>query len=433
MQYEIEVPPWLNYTTWRVSIKKESTTMLKRGLIAVFGLFLALLTGLALLYFRPWAEFRPSTMNSLFKPENRLEYFRSMERVFPSRPILASTEASAFAVGNKITLPANFAAASGQQATGEFLDRTDTTSLVVIKNGQLVFEQYYKGAKADSRLTSWSVAKSFLSTLVGIALSEGKIKSLDDKVSVYLPELAGKPYGDSTVLSLLQMASGIRFDETYSNPLADINTLFYRTFIFDQRVNSVVANHERLRPPSTLFNYISSDSQVLSHVLARATGVSVADYLQAKLWQPLGMQRSAFWSLDRGLQEGGQELGFCCLNATARDFAKLGQLYLQQGQWQGKTIVPAQYIQLATRPQRAFQQPDPKRYDAMGYALHWWVPANRPTVTEQTEFMARGVWGQSIWVDQARQTVIVRTAVDPKYRDNWTTSIALFRAISDLE
>jgi CubicO group peptidase (beta-lactamase class C family) len=405
--------------------------MIKRGLLLLITVLLLALGTLSLLFFRPWAQFKPSTMNSLFKPDKRLAYFRGMDTVFPSRSIAASAAPVPFEAGLPLALPASFNSATGVEATQAFLDRTDTTSLVIIKNGKLVFERYFKGADQNSRFTSWSVAKSFLSTLVGIAVKEGKIKSLDDKVSVYLPELAGRPYGDSTVLSLLQMASGIQFDETYSNPLADINMLFYRTFIFNQRINSVAASHARLRAPSTQFNYVSSDSQILSQVLARATSMSVADYLQVKLWQPLGMQSSAYWSLDRSAPEGGEELGFCCLNATAKDFAKLGQLYLQNGQWLGTQLLPADWVQQATRPLQSFQKPDPNRYDLMGYAWQWWVPSNRPGATTQTEFMARGVWGQSIWVDEARQLVIVRTAVDPKYRDHWNASVALFRAISD--
>ncbi len=405
--------------------------MIKRASLVLISVLLLAVGALSLLFFRPWAQFKPSTMNSLFKPDKRLAYFRGMDTVFPSRSIAASSTPLAFEAGASLALPVSFNTTKGAEPTEAFLDRTDTTSLVIIKNGKLVFERYFKGADQDSRFTSWSVAKSFLSTLVGVAVKEGKIKSLDDKISVYLPELAGQPYGESTVLSLLQMASGIQFDETYSNPLADINMLFYRTFIFNQRINSVAASHPRLRAPSTQFNYVSSDSQILSQVLARATGMSVADYLNTKLWQPLGMQSSAYWSLDRSAQEGGEELGFCCLNATAKDFAKLGQLYLQNGQWRGTDLLPTDWVQRATRPLQPFQQPDPQRYDLMGYAWQWWVPNNRPGAARQTEFMARGVWGQSIWVDEARQLVIVRTAVDPKYRDNWNASVALFRAISD--
>ncbi len=384
---------------------------------------------LALSYFRPWATHKPSTMNSMFKPENRIEFFRNMDRVFPKRDIAASTSPAPFAQGTVIALPASFAHASANENTNAFLDRSDTTSLFVLKNGKVAYENYFKGANRDSKFTSWSVAKTFVGTLAGIALAEGKIKSLDDRALIYLPELQGRDYGDSTIRSLLQMASGVKFDETYHHPLSDINWFFYRTFILGQRANTVVQGRERFAPPSAEFNYISSDTQLLGAILARVYAKPLASVLEEKIWQPLGMEQSAFWSIDRDHNEG-QEIGFCCLNATARDFAKLGQLYLQNGEWQGKSLLSPQWVALATKPTEKWQQPDEDDPLDLGYAFKWWIPGWKKG-EQQTEFLARGVWGQHIYVNTAKQVVIVRTSVDPRANANTSVSLSLYRAIAN--
>jgi CubicO group peptidase (beta-lactamase class C family) len=402
--------------------------LIKRVFLGLLVFVLLGVAALALSYFRPWATYRPSTMNSMFKPENRVEFFRNMDRVFPKRNIAASSAPVPFAQGTAIALPTSFTHAGANENAQAFLDRSDTTSLFVLKNGKIVYENYFKGATRDSRFTSWSVAKTFVGTLAGIAHAEGKIKSLDDRAVIYLPELQGKEYGNSTIRSLLQMASGVQFDETYHHPLSDINWFFYRTFILGQRADRVVQARERYAPPSSEFHYISSDTQLLGAIVARVYAKPLAKVLEEKLWQPLGMEQSAFWSIDRD-RDDGQEIGFCCLNATARDFAKLGQLYLQDGQWHGKQVLSPKWVALATRPTESWQQPDENDPDDLGYAFKWWIPGWKKG-EQQTEFLARGVW-QHIYVNTAKQVVIVRTSVDPQANANTTRSLSLYRAIAN--
>jgi CubicO group peptidase (beta-lactamase class C family) len=406
-----------------------SLRIVKRISIAFVLLLLLAIAALALSYFRPWAAHRPSTMNSMFKPENRIEFFRNMDRVFPKRDVSASTSPAPFTQGTAIALPASFAHVSASENTQAFLERSDTTSLFVLKHGKIVYENYFKGANRDSRFTSWSVAKTFVGTLAGIALAEGKIKSLDDRAVIYLPELQGKEYGNSTIRSLLQMSSGVQFDETYHHPLSDINWFFYRTFILGQRADRVVQGRERYAPPSSEFRYISSDTQLLGAIVARVYAKPLAKVLEEKIWQPLGMEQSAFWSIDRD-RDDGQEIGFCCLNATARDFAKLGQLYLQNGQWQGKQLLSSAWVALATKPTESWQQPEENDPHDLGYALKWWIPGWKKG-EQQTEFLARGVWGQHIYVNTAKQVVIVRTSVDPNANANTSPSLSLYRAIAN--
>ncbi len=399
-----------------------------RSLIAVVLLLLLGVGALAVSYFRPWATYRPSVMNSMFKPENRVEFFRNMDRVFPKRDIAVSAAPAPFPKGEALALPASFEGKDGVEKTDAYLDRTDTTSLYVVKNGAMVFESYYKGADRDSKFTSWSVAKSFIGTLAGMALAEGKIKSLDDRADVYLSELKGKDYGASTIRSLLQMASGVQFDETYHHPLSDINWFFYRTFILGQRANDVVLGRDRVAPPSTRFKYISSDTQVLGAIVSRVYQQPIAKLIEQKIWQPLGMQSPAYWSIDRDRADG-QEIGFCCLHATARDYAKYGQWHLQGGVWQGKPLLSREWVTQATTPSAEWQIPKVGDANAFGYGFKWWIPGWKEG-EQQTEFLARGHWGQHIYVNTAKQVVIVRTSVDPKSQANTGTSMALYRAIA---
>jgi CubicO group peptidase (beta-lactamase class C family) len=406
-----------------------SLRFVKRAVFALLLLLTLAVAALALSYFRPWATYRPSVMNSMFKPENRLDFFRNMDRVFPKRDIAASTSPAPFPKGEPLALPTTFESKDGVQDTTAFLDRTDTTSVYVVKNGNVIFEQYSKGANRDSKHTSWSVAKSFVGTLAGMALAEGKIKSLDDRAAMYMPELEGKPYGDSTVRSLLQMASGVEFDETYHHPLSDINWFFYRTFILGQRADSVVQNRARIAPPSTRFKYISSDTQVLGTLVARVYGQPLTKLIEQKIWQPLGMEQSAFWSIDRD-RDDGQEIGFCCLNATARDYAKYGQLHLQNGVWQSKALLSPDWVAAATTPSASWQIPKAGDANAFGYGFKWWIPGWKDG-EQQTEFLARGHWGQHIYANRAKQVVIVRTSVDPKSLSNTAASMAFYRAVAN--
>lgn len=316
-----------------------------------------------------------------------------------------------------------------QRKLTDFLAKTSTTSFLVLRKGKLASEQYFNGAQADSRFTSWSMAKSFVVTLIGMAILDGKISSIDDRVDKYIPELIGQAYGESSIKSVMQMASGVRFTEVYTDKFSDINKLFYKVFIFGQGVNESVATYPREVPPGSRFSYASADSQVLSWLVTKVYGKTLAAILQERIWQALGMELSAYWSVDR---IDGNELGYCCLNATARDFAKLGQLYLQDGQWQGQRLLPAGWVKQVTRPGFALQEPGAPnptqpngRNGIRGYAMQFWVPQNY-----DGEYFANGVWGQSIWVSEKDETVIVRTAVDEKYRDHLEELFAVMRAIT---
>jgi CubicO group peptidase (beta-lactamase class C family) len=388
-----------------------------KPLMAVFILALAL----AAYFFQPWSAHSPAAMTKLFSAETRVENHRNMKRIFPWRDIAASKQPLAF-VKNEKPLREQYSFEGGNRGLDDFLSRTQTTSLLVIKNGAIVHERYMQGANETSQLTSWSMAKSFLSTLIALAIKDGMIKSLDDRADQYISELKGKPYGEVTIRQLLQMSSGIKFDETYTDQFSDINKLFYRVFLGGQSINAVVSDYEREQAPGTRFKYISADSQVLGWILARATQMPLSQYLQTRLWGPLGMESSAYWSIER---EGGAEVAYCCLNATARDYAKLGQLYLDQGKWRGEQFLPEGWVKQATQPSQPFLQPAATPQKIRGYQYQWWVPENY-----DGEYFANGVWGQMIWVSEKHNTVIVKTSVDKEYRAHLAETFAVMRAIS---
>lgn len=386
-----------------------------------YAVALVLATALLLLV-KPWAPpHSPMKQLLLFSPEHRVENFRRMEDVFPARRIPASTMPQPWPQGAPADLPATFAHAGRTVDSREFLARSVTTGLLVLRDGAIAHESYALGATETSRLTSFSVAKSVVATLVAIALKEGHIRSLDDKAAAYAPELAGAAYGEATLLDLLRMSSGVRFDERYDARFSDIQRVFHRMFLLGQRIDAITPRYAADVAPGTRFHYVSIDTQVLSQVLRAATGRSVSDYAREKLFDPLGMEQDALWNLDA---VDGDELAFCCLNMTLRDYARLGQLYLQQGIWNGTPLLPDGWVRNATRRDEPWLAPG-NGFAERGYALHWWVP-----VDADNEYFANGIWGQTVWVDEKRGVVIVKTSADPAFRANMAETIAFLRAVS---
>jgi len=382
-------------------------------------LMAALVCAALLWWFRPWTSFSPHNLNNLMHPDTRVENFRHMDRIFPSVPMPASDQPVSFprAPG---TLPATFEHDGRTVSVQEFLQRSDTTGLMVLKDGVIRAEEYFQGASETSRFTSWSIAKTVVATLVAIAHGEGHIRSLDDPAKTYVPALDGKAWGEVTVRNLLRMATGIQFEELYDKPFSDIKLLFYRVFLIGTPVHDVISDLPAEGPQGERFHYISPTTQILAWVLAGAVGEPVSQYAQHALWQPLGMQDDGFWNLDNG----GTELAFCCLNISVRDYAKLGQLYLQQGQWQGRQLLPAGWVHEATR------RPEPwlaagNGYPERGYGYHIWVPKD-----PDQEYFANGVWGQHVWISEKHNVVIVKTSVDPDFQQHMAEAISFLRAVS---
>jgi CubicO group peptidase (beta-lactamase class C family) len=359
---------------------------------------------------------------TLFSETHRVANFRAMDRVFPFRAVERAGPVWVFTEDRR-ALPETYAFASNERDLAAFLDRTVTTGLLVVHQGAITHEEYRLGADATARFTSWSMAKSVLSALIGIAVAEGHISSIRDPIGAYVPALAGSGYGDVPIEDALTMSSGVSFDEDYDNAFSDINMLFIRAMAMGVPMEGILAGLERVRAPGTFNDYVSSDSMALGLVLEAATGMRVAEYLESRLWGPMGAEFSAFWSTDRT----GREFALCCLNATLRDYARFGRLYLEGGAREGRRIVAADWVAASVSPSAPHLQPgdNPASSWTFGYGYKWWVPED-----PRGDFLAIGVWGQYIYVDPVREVIIVKTSADPDFDDHDHESVAVFRAIA---
>jgi CubicO group peptidase (beta-lactamase class C family) len=325
---------------------------------------------------------------------------------FPSRRIPAGERAAPLPAGDEIDPGAGLDDAS--------LRATDTLAFLVVHKDRLVYERYLGGADRQARQTSFSVAKSFVSTLVGIAIDEGLIGSVTDPVTRYLPELAARDprFGQVTLRDLLTMSSGIRYWETdLPWPWADDTFTYYGVDLRD-----VALNRTRIQqPPGREWHYNNYHPLLLGMVLERATGMPVSEYLASRLWRPLGAERDATWNLDS--ERSGFEKMESGLNATPVDFARFGLLALHQGAWNGTRIVSKAWMAGATA---ADTGTDPARH----YQYLWWVDTQRPG-----RFYALGNFGQYLYVAPDAGAVVVRFGRDWGV-DN-RTWLASFRAVAD--
>jgi CubicO group peptidase (beta-lactamase class C family) len=334
---------------------------------------------------------------------------------FPARPIPAGEEAGPLPAGEEIDLPTPPIGVEGGGAGFEGLLRaTDTLAFLVAREDELVYERYFGGAERQTLQTSFSVAKSFVSALVGIAIEDGLIGSVEDPVTDYVPELSERDarFERITLRDLLTMSSGLRYEEQ-SLPLPwgdDIDTYYgvdLRAIALDRT--------EIERPPGEAWLYNNYNPLLLGMVIERATGVSVSEYLSTRLWQPLGAEADATWSLDS--EDSGFEKMESGFNAAPVDYARFGLLYLHGGAWNGTRIVPEEWVRASTANDLTT---DPAGH----YQYYWWVDAERPG-----RFYALGNFGQYIYVAPDADTVIVRVGRDWGV-DNHSW-LATFREVAD--
>jgi CubicO group peptidase (beta-lactamase class C family) len=360
-------------------------------------------------------------VNTLFNEEKIVSNFSSMQSMFETTDIPRAGPIFNFADAPQ-PLPQAFQAEVGSEKITDFLERTKTTSLLVIRDDKIEYEEYFLGTKATDLRVSWSIAKSYLSTLVGVALTEGAIESLDDPVVKYAPMLKGSAYEAATVRNVATMSSGVKFNEDYLDYDSDINRMG-RALALGGSLDQFAADlTETVAKPGRNWRYVSIDTHVLGMVLRGATGQPVADYMRDKLWGRMGVEADALFitdSHDAAFVLGG-------LNIRTRDFAKLGRLFLRDGDWDGDQIVPAEWVRESTSQNAP---PVAENNGGFGYGYQWWVP---PGADE--EFFAIGVYGQYIWIDRKAGVIIVKTSANRKFRENQLRpkrdSIALFRAIS---
>jgi len=309
-------------------------------------------------------------------------------RIFPDRPL------------PKSQTPFHFTEARAEEYVGRarvrvvdsLVEANNSVAFLIIRNDSILFERYYRGYAENSIVASFSMAKSYTSALVGAAIQDGFIKSVDEPITQYLTELRDKEGFDKiTIRHLLQMTSGIKANESYYNPFGQAARLYY-----GRRLRNYLNKLKVENEPGKVFAYRSVNTQVLGFVVERATGKAVTEYLHEKIWSHLGSEYDASWSLDK--KKNGMEKSFCCINARARDFAKFGRLYLNGGNWNGKQLLTQEWVAQSTTP-------DETQGGAANYKYQWWIT--------KTGYLADGLHGQYIYVNPAKNLIIVRLGESP--------------------
>ncbi|MEI8094632.1 MAG: serine hydrolase [Spirochaetales bacterium] len=351
--------------------------------------------------------------------------FRTMDTQLASRTVPKSPAPWTFQRTAR-PLPINYSWQGKDLPVQAFIDKTNTTGLIVVRDDTILYENYFRGNTETSRAIAWSVSKSLLSALFGIAVGQGKITSLDDPVAQYVPELRDSGYGLVRLKDVLQMSSGITFNEDYGDFNSDINAMG-RYFALDLPLANFVAGLKNGRKPGTFNHYVSMDTQVLGMVLTKATGRTLTALTEEQLWKPLGMEADAAWLIDGA----GMEAAFGGFNAVLRDYARFGRLYLHQGNWNGVQVVPADWVKASVTPDAPHLMPGKRDSSSwvLGYGYQWWVPEG-----DQSDFLAIGIYGQAIYVSPATGIVIARTAAYQDYNkdgdDMELQSIEFFRSLA---
>ncbi len=350
------------------------------------------------------------TVNSLFSESRIVANFSNMNAAFLTRDVpRGDAPAWPLPMGPAMTLPAG---------ADRWIKARAVTSLLVLKRGEIVHESYHLGTGPQDRRISWSMAKSFVSALAGVLLAEGAIASLDDPVTQYAPGLKGTAYDGASLRNVLQMASGVQFNEDYLEKTSDINRMGRVLALggtmdgFTRRLTATIA------PPGARWQYVSVDTHVIGMVIRGATGRDIPSLLSEKIIAPLRPEATPYYATD------GTGVAFVLggLNMTTRDYARFGLMAEQDGRYHGQQIVPADWMRLATQPSA------PTEPGEAGYGLHWWVPQGAPS----GEFIARGIYGQYIYINQTHDTVIVTTGADRDFRAPGihAANMAMFRAIA---
>lgn len=293
------------------------------------------------------------------------------------------------------------------------LEETESVAFLVIKNDSLIHEEYWDGYSDTTLSNPFSVTKSLVGLLVGIAIDEGKIKSVDQHVADFLPEFKEGRKAEITVKHLLQMASGLDFMESYSTPFNYTTESYY-----GDDLKKLVSKLKVIETPGSIYRYKSGDTQILGLVLTNATGMSLSEYASHKLWQKLGVARSALWSLDK---ENGVEKAYCCYYTNAPDLAKIGKLLLQNGKYNGEQLVSSDYLKASLTPNNL---PGTNGSPTDFYGYQWWL-LNRKGLRI---YCARGLAGQYLMAVPSKNIIIVRLGKkrNPEKQGEFSTDILVY-------
>ena len=355
-----------------------------------------------------------ATGNTLFwTPEQQVAGYRNMDKLNATRKIVAGDSARVLNYDIAELNQVDILADAGVVLTvDDYFSAQSVAGLLVIKNGKIVYERYGLGNTENSVWVSFSVAKSVTSMLVGAAIKDGYIKSVDEKVTDYLPRLKGSSYDQATIRNILQMASGVQWDEDYADRDSDVN------IAVDEWQTLNMYEYLRHKPRDAeageVFNYNTAETNLVGTLLRSAIGNNLATYLTEKIWQPFGMESDASWMLS---EPGGGEWGGCCISATLRDYGRIGLFASGNGILaDGTQVLPDTWMQESTSPSKAYA----------GYGYLWWIYPDGV-------YGARGIFGQAIYIDRAENVVIAMHSARAKASDKGDKALqkALFRALTN--
>lgn len=353
-------------------------------------------------------------------PDKLARNVMHMDTLLESRAIPASSAPSPLPdAARKIDLPPGFESFGQSVGTEAFLEQTRMTGLIVMHAGEIVFEQYRQGLTPETTQFSFSMAKSFTSALIGAAIDDGLIDSVDDKIVKYLPEFVDTGWGEATIANTLENASGIDFEERHDGSASDIDA-FRRHFALGRPIKDFLLGIGPGRKPGTFNGYNSMDAQLLGVLLSRVLeDRTIADYAAGRIWEPTGMTHAAAWTTGGA----GQELTLGGLNATLRSYARFGQLYLQRGKWNGEQVLPADWIDRSTRPDAPHLMPgedNPLSTKPYGYKWLWWTPIE----PVGGDYYASGIYNQFIYIQPSTEVVIAALSANHHYTEDpnfWKT------------
>lgn len=358
------------------------------------------------------------TVLTLFDEQKIVENFSNMDRAFPTLPLAHQQNVFNYAKSLR-QLPDSFTYRGKVTATDEFLARRATTALMVVKDDVITFEDYYLGTQDTDKRISWSMAKSFVAVLFGMQVDAGTV-DIEKTVGSYLPEMAGSGYDKVKVKHVLQMSSGVKWDEDYLDFNSDINKMG-RLLALGGSLDEMTTVLEKESPAGEAFHYVSMDTHVIGMILRRVTGKSLVDLLQENIWNQIGMEGNAAWITDSN--QTAFALGG--LNVRTRDYARFGRLLVNNGNWEGKQLVSSNWITAATTPGSDYLK---SAKNKLGYGYQIWLPPE----AKPGEFFCVGVYGQYIYINQAENIVIVKNSADRNFMESYNSkqeTIAFFRSV----
>ncbi|MGI9515471.1 MAG: serine hydrolase domain-containing protein [Pirellulaceae bacterium] len=348
--------------------------------------------------------------NILFwTPEEQVSGYRNSEKTTWTRRIESGDSFRTLPYAEVDLDNVKFHADRTSMTVDEYFRKQNVAGLLVIKDGDILYERYGLGNTADSKWISFSVAKSVVSMLIGAAIQDGYIKSVDEKVTDYLPRLRGSSYDQSSIMNVLQMASGVQWNEDYADPESDVARATWGT----TELYDYLRNKPRDERPGDVFNYNTAETNLAGTLLRSAVGNNLSTYLSEKIWKPFGMEFDASWNLT---EAGGGEFGGCCINATLRDYGRIGLFALADGRLaDGTEVLPSGWMQESTAPSKGYK----------GYGYFWWLTAD-------DIFSATGIFGQGIYINRKENVVIaLHSARGVASKDlDWELQDALYAALT---